>query len=106
MFSVAELKSVAVEGLMLAAIASMLWLPLMRKVMQRAVTAGTISAEQGRATFERVSAVPFVIALAIVFALLTMDLVLPAPVRVLGYVVAVTAVAVSVALRRAAPRIG
>jgi hypothetical protein len=89
--SSAEIKGIVVEGLMLAAIASMLWLPRMRGITQNAVTAGRISADEGRATFGRVSAVPLVIALAIVFALLTVDLALPPLVRVLGYLIAAAA---------------
>jgi hypothetical protein len=104
--SSAEIKGFVVEGLMLAAIASMMWLPRMRAITRSAVAIGRISAEEGRATLGRISAVPLVIALAIVFALLTVDLVLPPLVRVFGYIVAAGAVAVSLTMRRLAQRIG
>jgi hypothetical protein len=102
--SSSEVKGFVVEGLIVATIAAMVWLPLMHGITQRAVAAGTISAEQGRATFGRVSAVPFVLALAIAFALLTVDLVLPPAVRVLGYLIAAAAIAVSLTMRRLARR--
>ena len=105
MFSIAEVKGFAVEALLVAAVVSMLWLPLMRVIIQRAVTAGTITPEHGQATFGRVSAVPFFIALAIAFALLTEDLVLPPAMRVAGYVIAAAAVAVALAMRKLAQRI-
>jgi DMSO reductase anchor subunit len=99
MSSAAEVKGVIVDGLIVAAVASMLWLPRMRTITQRAVTAGTITPEHGRETLARVSAVPFVIALGILFALLALDVDVPAAVRVVGFAVALVAVAVSFAMR-------
>ena len=101
----AGLKTLVVYLTMAAAAVCLVWLPLMRIVMQRAVTAGTYTAEHGRATLLRVSMVPLFIAIAIVYGFVVIGIDVPPIARYLGFAIAAAAIVMSFVMRQLAARI-